>query len=70
MRITGKDRRVGRAPVKRNIASLVGAFVIGFGCLILWWLVAEQAGHATPLVLGIGVAVCLAIGVWTRVADL
>jgi hypothetical protein len=59
-------------PARRNIASLVGGVAIGVGCLILWLLVAsELTGHTFSLpVLGGGIAVALAIGVWTRLADL
>jgi hypothetical protein len=59
-------------PVKRNIASLVGGIAIGLGVFVLWLLVgAELAGHApgAPMILG-GAVVALAIGGWTRLADL
>jgi len=68
MAITIRD--AGRAPVKRNIASLVGGFVIAGGCFVLWLLVASELTALTWPVMLCGLLVALAIGVWIRVADL
>ncbi len=59
-------------PRQRNIASLVGGFVIAFGCFVLWILVASQLTQwpPSPMVFVAGAIVALAIGVWIRVADL
>ncbi len=65
-----RDAKPGTAPVKRNIASLVGGVVIAAGCFVLCLLVAsELTVIAWPVVLGAAI-VALAIGVWIRVADL
>ncbi len=72
MAITIRDTKPGAAPVKRNIASLVGGFVIGGGCFALWLLVAGQLIGQPPgiLVIAAGLVVAAAIGVWIRIADL
>jgi hypothetical protein len=60
------------APRKRNIASLVGGIVIAVGCFVLWVLVASELTQWPPSValVGSGVLVGLAVGVWIRLADL
>lgn len=72
MPITIKDARPGAAPVKRNIASLVGGVVIAIGCFILWMLDATELTTAafSPAVVGSGILFALIIGIWIRVADL
>lgn len=66
----GRDTKPGAAPVKRNIASLVGGVVIAAGCFVLCLLVASELTAVTwPVVLGAAV-LALAIGIWIRVADL
>lgn len=68
--ITVRDTRHAAPPRQRNVASLVGGYVIGLGCLTLCLLVAsELAPLRWPVVLG-AAAVSAAVGVWTRVADL
>jgi hypothetical protein len=60
------------APRKRNVASLVGGYVIAVGCFVLWILCASQLTQwppRLPLVVA-GLAVAVAIGVWIRLADL
>ena len=70
MAITVRDIKPGAAPVKRNVASLVGGVVIAVGCFVLCLLVASELTAITwPVVLGAAVF-ALAIGVWIRVADL
>jgi len=72
MPLTSREAGAGRPAAKRNITSLVGGFVIGIGCFILWMLVATQltAAPFAPGVVGSGALVALAVGVWIRVADL
>jgi len=68
--ITVRDIKPGAAPIKRNIASLVGGVVIAVGCFVLCLLVtAEFTALTWPVTLG-AAAFALAIGVWIRVADL
>ncbi len=57
---------------QRNIASLVGGFVIAGGCFVLWVLVASQLTHWPPslLLVCLGLLFAIAVGVWIRVADL
>lgn len=65
-----RDTEPGAAPMKRNIASLVGGVVIAVGSFVLCLLVASELTAVTwPVVLGAAV-LALAIGVWIRVADL
>jgi len=73
MAITIRDAGAPAKPRRqRNIASLVGGFVIAFGCFVLWVLVASQLTQWPPsLWLWIlGAAFAIAVGVWIRVADL
>jgi hypothetical protein len=68
MAITIRDQ----APRKRNVASLVGGYVIAVGCFVLWVLCASELTQwppSLPLV-GAGVVVAAAIGIWIRLADL
>ena len=68
MAITIRDR----APRKRNVASLVGGYVIAVGCFVLWILCASQFTQWPPSlpVIAAGLVVATAIGVWIRLADL
>lgn len=68
MAITAHGTRA--APVKRNIASLVGGYVIAIGCLVLFLLVASELTALTWPVVAAGLLFALGIGVWIRVADL
>jgi hypothetical protein len=72
MPITLRDVHSDRPPTKRNIASLVGGIVIAVGCFILWMLVATEltSNPFTVPIVGAGVLVALAIGIWIRLADL
>ena len=72
MAITIRDLKPGAAPVKRNIASLVGGVVVAIGCFVLWLLVCSQVTQWPPNLglVAAGAVVSLAIGVWIRVADL
>jgi hypothetical protein len=68
MAITIRDR----AQRKRNIASLVGGYVIAVGCFVLWILCASQITQWPPSLsaIGAGLIVAVAVGVWIRLADL
>ncbi len=68
MAITIKDT----APRKRNIASLVGGYVIAAGSFVLWVLCASQLTQWPPSVpwIAAGAVFATAIGVWIRLADL
>jgi hypothetical protein len=61
-----------RVPRKRNVASLVGGYVIAVGCFVLWILCASQLTQWPPSmpVIGTGLVVAVAVGVWIRLADL
>jgi hypothetical protein len=61
-----------RAPRKRNVASLVGGYVIALGCFVLWVLCASQLTQwppSLPLIVA-GAVVAAAVGAWIRLADL
>lgn len=62
----------GAAPRKRNVASLVGGYVIAVGCFVLWVLCASQLTQWPPniAVIAAGLVVAVAIGAWIRLADL
>jgi hypothetical protein len=74
MPITVRDLKQGSKPPprQRNIASLVGGFVIAFGCFALWLLVASQivGGRPSAAIVAAGAAFAIAVGVWIRLADL
>ncbi len=70
MAITIRDTKPGAPPIKRNIASLVGGYVIAVGCLVLFLLVASEFSALTAWVWGAGLMFAAAVGVWIRVADL
>lgn len=68
MAITIRDR----TPRKRNVASLVGGYVIAVGCFVLWVLCASQLTQwppSLPLIVA-GALVAAAVGIWIRLADL
>jgi hypothetical protein len=60
------------APRKRNVASLVGGYVIAIGCFVLWVLCASQLTQWPPAwwLIASGLIVAAAIGAWIRLADL
>lgn len=70
MAITVRDLKPGAAPAKRNIASLVGGYVIAFGCFVLTLLVASELVTLTWPVVAAAALAAVGIGVWIRVADL
>ena len=68
MAITIRDS----APRKRNIASLVGGYVIAIGCFVLWLLCATQLTQwpPSPGIIAGGLVLTVGVGVWIRLADL
>lgn len=72
MPITVKEMRAGSAPRPRNIASLVGGYVIALGCFVLFLLVASELAGGMPgwTLIAAGAALAGAVGVWIRLADL
>ena len=59
-----------RAHVTTGKASLIGGMVVALASLVLWLAAAQELGFHGRLVLGLGVAVAAAAGIWTRAADL
>jgi hypothetical protein len=53
-----------------NNSSLVGGIVIGVATMVLWVAVTRELGFQGTLVLGAGLIVSAAAGLWTRLADL
>ena len=51
-------------------ASLIGGMAVALASLVLWMAAARELGFHGTLVLGLGVAVAAAAGLWTRLADL
>lgn len=72
MPLTIKEMRAGSAPRQRNIASLVGGYVIALGCFVLFVLVASQFAGGIPgwPLIAAGAVFAAAVGVWIRLADL
>ncbi len=58
------------AGLKRNIASLVGGFVIAIGVFVLWMLVTSTAGWSGTGATAAGLAVAALVGGYIRLADL
>ncbi len=56
--------------LKRNIASLVGGFVIAGGVFVLWMLVTSTAGWTGTGATLSGLAVAALVGGYIRLADL
>jgi low affinity Fe/Cu permease len=59
-----------RAHVTSGKASLIGGIVVAIATMVLWAAVTRDLGFQGALSLGIGVAVSVAAGIWTRLADL
>lgn len=71
MPLTIKELRAGVSR-PRNVASLVGGYVIALGCFVLFVLVASHLSGGMPSwpVVGLGAGLAAGIGVWIRLADL
>lgn len=59
-----------RATVTTGKASLIGGIVVGIASMVLWVAVTRELGFDGKLVLGAGLVVAAALGLWTRLADL
>jgi len=59
-----------RTSVTSSKASLIGGIAVGAASLVLWLAVTHELGLNGPLVVGAGLLISAAIGVWVRVADL
>lgn len=74
MPITSKDlgKDLANRPRTRNIASLVGGWVIAAGCFVLMILVAAQLTGGVPAwpLIAAALAISAGIGLWIRLADL
>jgi hypothetical protein len=58
------------ARINPGKASLVGGIAVGIASMVLWVAVTHELGFGGPVILGVGLLVCAAVAVWTRVADL
>ena len=58
------------ARVTTGKASLVGGIVVAAATLVLWVAGASELGFQGNTALGLGMAIAIAAGVWTRLADL
>jgi len=59
-----------RPSITTGKASLIGGIVVGIASLVLWVAVTHELGFHGLAVLGAGLLVSVAAGVWTRLADL
>jgi hypothetical protein len=59
-----------RARLKPEKASLIGGIVVGIASLVLWVAVTRELGFHGAAVLAVGLLICAAAGIWTRLADL
>ena len=59
-----------RTHITTGKASLIGGIVVAIASLVLWLAVTRELGLQGPMVLGAGLLVAGAAGVWTRLADL
>jgi hypothetical protein len=55
------------ATLKRSTASLIGGIAVGIFVLVLWLLL---AGNAGPAAVASGLVAAGLIGAWVRLADL
>jgi hypothetical protein len=61
---------IARGHLTTGKASLVGGIVVGIASMALWVAVTGELGFHGRAVLGAGLLVSAAAGVWTRLADL
>jgi hypothetical protein len=59
-----------RVRVTTGKASLVGGIVVGIASMVLWLAVTHELGFHGMLIMGAGLLVAAAAGIWTRLADL
>lgn len=53
--------------IKRSPASLFGGVLIAIGIFVIWMLVLDDPG---VWMTALGVVIAVAVGVWTRLANL
>jgi hypothetical protein len=58
------------ARVTTGKASLVGGIVVAIASMVLWLAVMHELGFHGTVMVGAGLLVAGAAGVWTRLADL
>jgi hypothetical protein len=58
------------AHITTGKASLVGGIVVAIASMVLWLAVTHELGFRGMAIMGIGLLVAAAAGIWTRLADL
>ena len=59
-----------RAHVTTGKASLIGGIVVAMAVMVLWVAATRELGFHGMLIVGAGLLVAAAAGIWTRLADL
>jgi hypothetical protein len=59
-----------RAHVTSGKASLIGGIVVAMAVMVLWVAATRELGFHGMLIMGAGLLVSAAAGIWTRLADL
>jgi hypothetical protein len=59
-----------RADVTTGKASLIGGIVVAMAVMVLWVAATRELGFHGMLIVGAGLLVAAAAGIWTRLADL
>ena len=59
-----------RAHVTTGKASLIGGIVVAMAVMVLWVAATRELGFHGMLIMGAGLLVSAAAGIWTRLADL
>jgi hypothetical protein len=59
-----------RAHVTTGKASLIGGIVVAMAVMVLWAAATRELGFHGMLIMGAGLLVSAAAGIWTRLADL
>jgi hypothetical protein len=59
-----------RAHVTSGKASLIGGIVVAMAIMVLWVAATRELGFHGMLIVGAGLLVAAAAGIWTRLADL
>jgi hypothetical protein len=59
-----------RAHVTSGKASLIGGIVVAMAVMVLWVAATRELGFHGMLIVGAGLLVAAAAGIWTRLADL
>jgi hypothetical protein len=59
-----------RAHVTSGKASLIGGIVVAMAVMVLWVAATRELGFHGMLIVGAGLLVSAAAGIWTRLADL